>query len=351
MPRKITIAPDWVTKGELLMEGLVEEIAALWHACQHVEGAPIPGGHLDIPSVNHVLNALRRPLTTIRTIELEAFKQSDQAAYEALQETAEYHVLRGLIGPRNNAVHHPEVVDMDVTRAVGSGPTYAIFPRWKPRSEVPNSVFSFRGDFKATYADSYERAVGGRTLFDPLLDAYKLLDNVAGLAKRDDDGNYVGFPLAPLDFAAPYDYSRLHPDWPSSEVPNANLREQLGSELPGGVERIIEGFMRTADGVVLLGQTRLDTAVTTRFLDLTEQVVRDISEGYPYRLADGRSIRADLKVAHASAAGPDADLLTDSGLIDHTDDGYGTPWAGWWNLCRDDVAYYATVRRPSCELS
>jgi hypothetical protein len=348
MPLTIAIAQDWIAKGELLMEGLAEEIAALWQACQNVEGSAVPGGHLEIDSVNPVLNALRRPLTTIRTIELEAFKQSDQVAYEALQQTGDYHVLRGLVGPRNNAVHHPEVIDMDVSRAVGAGPTYAIFPKWKPRSEVPNSVFSFGSSYRATYADSYERAVGGRTLFDPLLDAYKLLDEVSDLAKRDGDGNYVGFPLPPRNVVAPYDYSRLHPDWPSAEVRDETLRDQLGSELPGGVERVITGFMRTADGVVLVGQTRVDDVVaTTRFLDLTDQVARDIAMGYPYRLANGRSVTADLKVANASEAGPDADLFTGHGLIDHSDDDGSTPWAGWWNLCLDDAAYYATVRKPT----
>lgn len=346
MPLSIVIAPDWIAKGELLMEGLAEEIAALWWACQHVEGAPVPGGgQLEIPNVNRVVNALRRPLSTIRTIELEAFKQSDEAAYRALQQTADYHVLRGLIGPRNNAVHHPEVVDMDINRAVGSGHTYAIFPKWKPRSEVPNSVFSFGNDFRANYADSYERAVGGRVLFDPLLDAYKLLDDVSGLAKRDAHGDYVGFPLPPRDVVAPYDYSRLHPDWPTAEARDENLRDQLGSERPGGLERVIEGFLRAADGVVILGHTGLrDGVARIRFLDLADQVARDIEMGYSYRLTDGRTVSADLKVPNTEAAS-ETNLLVDRAVIDHTDD--DTPWVGWWHLCQDDAAYYATVRKPS----
>jgi hypothetical protein len=166
----LTIGADRVEKGRLLMAGLGEEIRGLWDTLSRIDAAPAPNGHLDLSgdSVFDVLNWLRRALTSIRSLDLEVFDNSDPQRYlDARAADRRGMAVRGLTAPRNNAVHHPEVVDPGVDRAIGplEDGCYLIFPVWVQRTSRLDPMFTTQnGSFSTSYAQAYDSQVAGRSL-------------------------------------------------------------------------------------------------------------------------------------------------------------------------------------------
>lgn len=130
------VAGDRIRKGELKMLALATEIRDVWDACASVVGSPVPGGTLDLHDLDRVVVALDHALVTIRTLDLEVFDASDQAAYRAARDdpaSRQGRTVRALTAPRNSAVHHADVIDPDVASAAGPVPgtegRYLINPR------------------------------------------------------------------------------------------------------------------------------------------------------------------------------------------------------------------------------
>src|SRR5665647_1487607 len=199
----IRITQERLDKGKLLMSGLAEEINGLWLCRSRAEGILVPGARLDITdeSIQDLLNWLRRALTTIRSLDLEVYEESDRAAYRTARETDPRGVaVRGLTAPRNNAVHHPEVVDPGVDRAMGplDDGRFVIDPVWVMRTSRLDTMFTDqKGRFNDSYAEAYDDRVAGRSLTDPLLDAFAFFHDLApDLARRNDEGNLRQFPLS-----------------------------------------------------------------------------------------------------------------------------------------------------------
>lgn len=223
------VAADRVRKGELKLRALVDEIRRFSHACRTIRGTLAPGSAVDIEHIDEVINAVDNALVAIRTLDLEVFEKSDPTAYRALRSTdPQGGVVRALTGPRNSAVHHPQVIDPDLDRVVGPiDDVFIIFPKWKHRSELPTETFQYatgpkKGQPIAAYIAAFDTFAAGRRVLDTLMDAFSFFDRCdPAIADRDDDGNLRGFLLPPLPIG---EYLRLGPDWPDHAVVDHNIR-------------------------------------------------------------------------------------------------------------------------------
>lgn len=357
----ITVTGDRVRKSRLLMAGLGEEIRGLWDTLARIEAAPVPGGRLDISddSIFDVLNWLRRALTSIRSLDHEVFTNSDKAGYEAVRAVDPRGMaVRGLTAPRNNAVHHPEVVDPGVDRAMGpfgEDGRYLIFPVWVQRTQSLDPMFTqLNGKFSKSYAAAYDAHVAGRSLYDPLLDAFDFFDSLAPtLARRDSAGQLAHFPLPPPPIMGAGDLLRLMPSSPNERKQRKllDLQQRFHLELasPEGQERVITGAIKTDDDeLVLTGYTVLSDAHQHAFLERLAQVESDIRRGFPYLVSVSRPapatgtepvhLKADLTLVDGRPL-PSAELL--AAEISNAE-----ILGGRWELCQEDANYYGSFRMP-----
>lgn len=327
------------------MKALSEDINRFWDACADVSGAVVPGGHLDIDDLDDCINALDRALTTIRTLDLEVLDASDEQAYRALRlSDARGGAVRGVTGPRNNAVHGVEVVNPDISNALGPIPgtvgRFAVLPKWKATDAVPATMFqNGNGSPNAKYEAAYEAALAGKPILDTLLDAFAFFEACDGrLVTRDGDGQLAGFPLRPLPIANRY--RRLHPDWPSEEEWNLDERDRITNIPPGGLRRRVEGTASTADATLLCGVTEINAIYSEVFVEPIEQVTKDIDLGYTYVVnVDGAL--SPITIGHDGLL-LGAEPLDISGMpaADPT-----KPWLSWWQICLDDANYYRIRRQ------
>ncbi|MGQ0680407.1 MAG: hypothetical protein ACT4OM_12260 [Actinomycetota bacterium] len=275
------VSSDRTRKGRLKMRGLAISIRR-FHDIAMTINAPTPWG--DVNRRIDLVNILDEALVTIRILDQEVFDPSDSKNYAGLRESSRVgQVVEGLIGPRNNAVHDYEVIDPDYWRMVGPyGPegNWAVFPRWKPRSEMPNAIFEYKGKFRPTYANAFDTAVSGRLIYDSLLDALRFFDQCDGsLAHRTPKGDLVGFPLPGPNLG----YLRQFPDWPTHEVFNAEMRAKIQVERPTGLRRVITGrFMRSGD-LVFCGNTILGGNRLQSFTEHNGQSQRTLRRDLPTR--------------------------------------------------------------------
>jgi hypothetical protein len=175
---EVNVSSDRVRKGEVKMFALMRAIRDFWEACAAVPGRVVPGGQLEIDSLDGVIVALDHALVTIRTLDLEVFSASDESNYLLLrdgQSSREGTTVRALIAPRHNAVHHPDVIDPHIASAAGPVPGtqwFVINPRWKLRSEVPSGMFRTQnGKPNPGNERAYDTAAAGIPILDTLLDA------------------------------------------------------------------------------------------------------------------------------------------------------------------------------------
>lgn len=336
----IPVSPDRQAKARQKMTALVDAIQRFHTARGKVQGKPIVGGSLEIEDLHTVLNAVDDALVAIRTLDLEVFTASDKTAYEAmLSKSPEGKVVRGLVGPRNNAVHGAEVVDPCVSRAVGPllDGRYLIWPRWKNRSDVPTSVF---GRTAPGAIGAYDQCVAGRPVIETLIDAFTFFATCDPCTpQRDEAGNWFGFPLQPLSVPG---YERLAPDWPNRKEADAQVRADCTAVPPGGDGREIRAVIEVDGQRILCGYTRNGYRQDS-FTEPVEQVVRDIERGYSYSVAtaDGS---LDVSVVHDDLEA-NGKALSDLKLAAPSGD-ITPPWEGWWQLCQDDAAYYRAQRNP-----
>ena len=354
------VAEDRVAKGRLLMAGLADEIRGLWDTLGRIEGAPAPNGSLNLSdnSIVDVLNWLRRALTSVRSLDLEVFQNSNERAYLTLRAADDRGMaVKGLIGPRNNAVHHPEVVDPGVDRAMGpfTSGRYFIFPTWVHRTQRLDAMFTdHRGVFSEGYAAAYGTHIAGRSLLDPVMDAFDFFDTMApDLARRDADGQLDCFPLPPPPFADAHLYFRLMPSSPNETrqrtALDIQLRFMLEMSLPTGRVRVITGAFRSDEGeVVLTGYTDVRDTFRHAFLDRPDQVQLDIRGGFRYLLslppAAGASDPGPVEVA-GDLTLPGGQPFPVDGLVTATANEAEVA-EGRWELCQKDASYYQQFRRP-----
>lgn len=347
----MNVAPDRLRKGQLKMRGLATSIRHLYDACGSVRGSVHPGGILELDELDDVINALDNALVSVRTIDLEVLEPSDATAYRAARANSPTGgVVRGLTPLRNNAVHHVDVVDPDLARAVGPlpGGTCAIFPRWKDRALLPTAMVEHHdrrrlGQLHIGYANSYDTAVAGRLLVDTLMDAYAFFESCdPALVERDAENQIAGFPLPPRPFGA--GYVRLHPDWPTQEHVDGEIRTRTRSALPKGRDRQIRGLLIVGDTVVCCGYTDPAGPYARSFTEPVGQIVADVDAGFEYFIElDGTTDRVSVHDGVALADG--RELASISELMLTGDD--QEPWRGWWTLCQNDAHYYQAQREQT----
>lgn len=113
------VVSDRLGKGQLKMRSLATSIRDVYDASASVRGRVMPGSILEFDELDDVVNALDNALVSVRTIDLEVLEPSDRTAYQAARAGSPTGgVVRGLTPVRNNAVHHIDVVDPDLARAV-----------------------------------------------------------------------------------------------------------------------------------------------------------------------------------------------------------------------------------------
>jgi hypothetical protein len=232
-----------------------------------------------------------------------------------------------------------DVIDPDLARAVGPiERRFIIFPRWKQRAAIPGGAFAMTS---AGAVAAYDVSVAGRTLLDTLFDALAFFDRCdPSLVDRAADGAIVDLPLAPLPIGG---YCRLHPEWPSHEEVDANIRRDVTSVLPSGSERRVDGFVRSASiATNLCGYTQVTDVYALAFTEPVAQVVADIAMGYVYEVAvDGGSIALRVEHGVLVVKGERFDLAR---LPDLTST---EPWMSWAQLAAGDASYYRSQRRPT----
>jgi hypothetical protein len=336
---------DRFRKGQRKMRGLIDEIHRFSDACRTVTGGFVRGDGLELDHIDRVVNALESALVVIRTLDVEVFQESDPSAYAAMRRTdPQGRVPRALTPPRNNAVHHVDIIDPDLKRAVGPiDERYIIFPRWKDRIELPIEMFQYndkkrKGRLRADYVNSYDGSAAGRLVLDALMDAFAFFDRCdPSIADRDADGKFLGFPLAPLPIA---EYHRLSPDWPDHDVVDRNIRAQATASMPAGSSRQIIGCLKTDSGPVYCGHTTIDSR-TASFTESAQQVREDIELRYVYEtlvddVTSPVAVQGDELVSGSLSLDAQLPQLTGKAA---------EPWSRWWELCESDASYYRSQRR------
>lgn len=336
-------------KGQLKMRGLADGIRRFYDACSSVRGAVARGATLELEHIDTVINALDCALVCVRTLDLDVFERSDPTEYHKLRSaSAAGSTVLGLIAPRNMAVHHVDVIDPDIVRAVGplDGGSFIIFPKWKPRAQLPHAMFQYhdgnkKGQDIVDAITSYDAGVAGRLVLDTLFDAYAFFNHCDGtLADRDGNGKLVGVNLPPLPVAT--GYVRLAPDQPTHEEVDQQIRARAQSAAPAGQSREITGCLDTPAGPVLCGSTTVDSYRTQSFTESIQQVVHDLEMGFPYR-ATFQGEATPLTFRDGALMAADVPLLDRLQVLSAND---REPWAGRWDLCIQDAAYYRDQRRP-----
>jgi hypothetical protein len=343
------ITPGRTRKAQLKMRGLGTDIRRFSDACTNVRGTVAPGPSVDIEDIeiDPVINAIDGALVTIRTLDLEVFQASDPKAYGALLDgLPEGRAVRALTAPRNNAVHHVDVIAPGLQRAVGplglGTDRFIVLPRWKNRSDLPVAMFRYprgskKGQDNVGYMASYDAGAAGRLVLDTLLDAFSFFDQCdPTIADRSSDGELVGFPLPPLPVAG---YYRLEPKWPDHETVEQRIREMTQAVPPAGQHREITSRLDTDAGPVFCGYTTVDTHHKSSFLEAPDQIGRDLALGYVYRAPVAERM---VKVVVVNAElWVDATRLVDLSLPSAPP----VPWAGYWELCEGDADFYRSHRR------
>ena len=342
------LAPNRLRKGQLKMRSLATSIRDLYDASGSVRGGVNAGGILELNDLDDVINALDNALVSVRTIDLEVLDTSDETAYRAARAgSTTGEVVRGLTPVRNNAVHHVDVVDPDLARAVGPlpGGTCVIFPRWKDRALLPTAMFEHHdhkrlGQLNIGYANSYDHAVAGRLLLDTLMDAHAFFESCEpSLVERDAENQITGFPLPPLPFGG--GYVRLHPDWPTQEHVDGEIRTRTGSAPPKGRDRQIRGLLIVDDTVVCCGYTDPAGPYARSFTEPVDQIVADVDAGFEHFLElDGTTHPVTVHDGVALVAGRELATISELMLTDDEEE----PWRGWWTFCQDDAHYYRAQR-------
>ncbi len=345
------VAPDRLRKGQLKMRSLATSIRDLYDASATVRGRVHPDSTLELDELSDVINALDNALVSVRTIDLEVLESSHKTAYRAARaDSPAGGVVRGLTPLRNNAVHHVDVVDPDLARAVGPlpGGTCVIFPRWKYRALLPTAIFEHHdrkrpGQLNTDYANSYDTAVAGRLLLDTLMDAYAFFESCdASLVERDAEKQIAGFPIPPLPFGG--SYVRLHPDWPTQEHVDGEIRTGTRSAPPKGRDRQIRGLLIVGSTVVCCGYTDPAGPYARSFTEPVDQIVADVDAGFEHFIElDGTTYPVTVDDGVALAGG--RELVSISELMLAGDD--EEPWRGWWTVCNDDAHYYRAQREQT----
>jgi hypothetical protein len=133
---------------------------------------------------------------------------------------------------------------------------------------------------------AYDNYVAGRFLHDTLFDALKFFDATGpGLLHRDGDGGIAGLPLPPLSVGG---YYRRHPDTPTHEDAEVKIMIDARSRPPGGLRRLIEGVIVSANQETwICGVSEFANDRTTWFHEPPGQVEADIGFGYNYEIEVG----------------------------------------------------------------
>lgn len=342
------VASDRLRKGQLKMRSLATSIRDVYDASVSVRGCVQPGGVLELNDLDDVINALDNALISVRTIDREVLEPSNETAYQATRAGSPTGgVVRGLTPLRNNAVHHVDVVDPDLARAVGPlpGGTCVIFPRWKDRAVLPTAMFEYHdrkrlGQLNVDYANSYDAAVAGRLLLDTLMDAYAFFQSCdPSLVERGADNQIAGFPLPPLPFGA--GYVRLHPDWPTQDHVDDEIRTRTRSAPPTGRDRQIRGLLIVGGTVVCCGYTDSAGPYARSFTEPVDQIVADVNAGFEH-FTELNGSKHPVTVHDGVAVADGRELASISELMLTGDD--EEPWRGWWTFCQDDAHYYQAQR-------
>jgi len=188
-------------------------------------------------------------------------------------------VIRAFEYARHLTQHVLHPVRPDPSALIGGfGLGMRIYAVWE---EVPSSAHGRLKDTTKVLKPDYDQNLNGEEVTGTFLDAARFFFEVCpDLVHRDTNGEWTGFPLR-HQAGVP---NRLHPEEPLDE---AAALLWLAQRRPGGDRRVISGSLRSADDeLVIYGFTFVGRCSFTPFFETVEQVNTDITNGYPYHLAD-----------------------------------------------------------------
>lgn len=343
------------------MRSLQRQIGDAWLATTETD-TTLCGEHGLEAEAETVAISVTFAAVAIRVLDLEVFGEEYprgspndmlSSAYEAHRESDQLgRAVSGLVVIRNAEVHLPAVIDPDINRVVRvpfkEGDRYRVSPVWKPHAELPEVV---RDNTRTNrrHHDAYRTHVQGRFVIETLLDALAFfLCCDPALARMTNEGELEHFPLPEI---AQHDYERRHPDWPSRSQVELDLRAELTRKPPSGVERTILHRLVTEGGHVeaYVGDTLIEPERWAAFTESSDQVVRDLTMGYHYKVGEARlSVAADGTAMLGDT--PLHECLLPSAPAEGV---HGGPdrseaaWKGWFRLASDDAFYYRRQREGS----
>lgn len=209
-----------------------------------------------------------------------------QAKFKELLATGDVgaRTIQGLKYIRNVGQHLIHPVQPQVTSIIGSnaGLGFRTSSAW---AEVPIAVHERLHRGTQALKRHYDDMVQGRLTIEPLLDACMFFASICpSLVHRDKRGEWTGFPLR----VQAGSWERVHPEEPrateSDETTVGRTRDWLNSRPPGGDFRWIAAAKTIPPHRLMFGLTFIGSHSYLPFMELEEQVQKDIQLGFTYRI-------------------------------------------------------------------
>lgn len=233
-------------------------------------------------SIEDLGTPVRRFLVAAQTInDLLTNSVNDSATYVNIVSSGGHPdagVIRGVKYVRNVAQHVAHVIrPADEHVLIGGVLGLRIYTFW---DKVPPAVHAQLRPSTQRLKVDYDAILEGKEVAGTMLAALGFFADVApGIAHRDRQGEWTGFPL----MSQPGVGDRLHPEEPADEKA---ARVWLDGRLPNGDVRVICGQL-TVDGTkYVLGHTFIGRRSYAPFVETVEQLGKDVAAGYEYVVGD-----------------------------------------------------------------
>lgn len=352
-------------KGVRWMRAVQRQIADAWVACTETDTHLTHATGLQAEAET-VAISVAFAVTALRVVDREVFneeyvrtgKTARSSRYERFRDADDQgRVVLGLAMIRNAEIHAPVVIDPNIERAVsipGTTPSrFRVCPTWVPYRALPSDVRRMTKGKRATdarrQAQAYRSHIAGRLVMETLLDALAFLVRCdPNLARREATGDLGYFPLPEI---AQHGYERRHPEWPTKEECDIELRARSSEQAPAGSEREILHRLLDAQcrPEAYVGFTLVQPGYWEAFVERPQQIASDVLAGFPYRVG---SIVLTVAPDGTTMAGNDPldDVALRPAPVDSKDaDGTRTEgvWRGMLDLADEDADLYARQRRIS----
>lgn len=233
-------------------------------------------------SIDDLGTPVRRFLSAAQTInDLLTNSVADRAAYQSLTSSSSHPqtgLVRGMKYVRNVAQHLTHVIrPSDEHVLIGGVHGLRLYALW---DEVPAAVHAQLHGGTQKLKPDYDAQLRGKGVTETMLAVLSFFSGIApDLVHRDRNGEWTGFPL----MSQPGVADRLHPEEPADEQA---ARAWLNGRRPNGDTRVICGQV-TVDGTrYVVGHTFVDRLSFAPFIESTDQLDRDVKEGFTYLVGD-----------------------------------------------------------------